>query len=183
MKRICILILSVVMLYLTGCTGYPRYRGGTEDTPAKNRPELTRYGEKRADRLDTLNVSSSTDDVLRFGSILQKYLGRPYSGTSSHDPGFDCSDFTLTAYMEYNRTSLPRTAEQQAETGDPVQFNRLSFGDLVFFHTEGKAVSHVGIYIGRNQFIHAASSNGVIISSLKEKYWSQRYVGARRILR
>ncbi len=183
MKRLCVTALCVIMLYLTGCQGYPRYRGGAPEIPPEERPELVRYGEKRADRLDTLNVSSTTDDVLRFGSILQGYLGRPYSGASQNDPGFDCSDFTMTAFKQYNRTSLPRTAQEQAKVGDPVQYNQLSFGDLVFFRTEGKAISHVGIFLGGSRFIHAATSSGIIISSLKEKYWSQRYVGARRILK
>ncbi len=183
MKRFVFVTLVLTVFYLSGCRGYARYRGGAEDAPPDQKPELVRYGEKRADRVDTLHVSSPTQDVLRFGSILQQYLGRPYSGASANDPGFDCSDFTLTAFKEYNRTSLPRTAAAQARVGDPIQYNRLGFGDLVFFRTDGSEISHVGIYIGSGRFIHASTSNGVIITSMKDKYWSERYVGARRILK
>ncbi|MCH9025253.1 MAG: C40 family peptidase, partial [candidate division Zixibacteria bacterium] len=67
-------------------------------------------------------------------------------------------------------------------TGQPVSKSKLRFGDLVFFKTDRKKVSHVGIYMDYDEFMHASSSNGIIITSMKNKYWSKRYIGARRVV-
>ena len=77
-----------------------------------------------------------------------------------------------------SRAPSPSSSQQ----GTEVARSRLRFGDLVFFHTNRERVSHVGVYVGFNEFIHVSSSNGVTITNLSEKYWAQAYVGARRVL-
>ncbi|MEW4369670.1 C40 family peptidase [Paenibacillus kandeliae] len=111
-----------------------------------------------------------------------RVIGTPYvmGGTSTH--GFDCSGFTRYVYKKLNK-SLPRTARQQAKIGKAVYKGNLSVGDLVFFNTMGYGISHVGIYIGNNKFIHSASSTGVTISSLSQSYYKNRYVTARRVVK
>ncbi|WP_322906122.1 C40 family peptidase [Paenibacillus campi] len=111
-----------------------------------------------------------------------RVIGTPYvmGGTSTR--GFDCSGFTRYVYKKMHKT-LPRTARQQAHVGMPVYKGNLSIGDLVFFNTLGYGISHVGIYIGNNHFIHAGSSTGVTISSLSDSYFAKRYVTARRVVK
>jgi cell wall-associated NlpC family hydrolase len=150
-----------------GCSPYPRYR-----TDGPKQPHQSASKSKK----------QSTNLKIKMGRILQEYLGRPYRGRSKTDPGLDCSLFTSEVYKKYNKTQLPRTAANQYKTGQPIETHKLKFGDLVFFITDGKKVSHVGIYVDHNEFMHASSSNGVIISSLKNKYWSKRYLGARRVV-
>jgi cell wall-associated NlpC family hydrolase len=78
---------------------------------------------------------------------------------------------------------MPRTSKEQWTVGRSVSKAELQIGDLVFFaNTYTTGVSHLGIYVGDNQFIHASSSKGVIISSLDNTYWAPRYHGARRVL-
>lgn len=158
--------VSLILLLLVGCTPFPRY--GVE------RASVPRERGEEAD-------GRRTNDFLKFGTIIQKYLGRPYAGHSRYQPGLDCSLFAQEVMREYSGVSLPRSAEEQYRRGTEVGRNQLEFADLVFFMTERDRISHVGIYIGNNEFMHASSSQGVIISALNEKYWSQRYVGARRI--
>ncbi|MDD4170126.1 MAG: C40 family peptidase, partial [Desulfotomaculaceae bacterium] len=94
--------------------------------------------------------------------------------------GFDCSGYTSYVYKQMG-VSLSRTAADQFRAG--VQVSKPSVGDLVFFTTYQRGASHVGIYIGNNQFIHASSGAGkVTITSLSDAYYSKRYLGARRVL-
>jgi hypothetical protein len=104
-----------------------------------------------------------------------------WGGTSRN--GFDCSGFTTYVFAKHG-INLPRTANAQSNVGRVVQRGALQPGDLVFFKTSTYArVTHVGIYIGNDQFIHASSGGGSVrINSLSENYYNQRYVGARRVL-
>ena len=160
--------LAVLLLVtVAACTPYPRYGKHASVTPLENVPR---------------RENITTNEYIRLGLILQKHLGKPYRGKSRYEEGVDCSMFTHDVYFEYNKTDLPRKAAEQYREGNQVTHSRLSFGDLVFFRTERGKISHVGIYVGHNEFIHASSSRGVIISSLSEKYWADRDAGARRIL-
>jgi len=152
---------------LSACQPYPRYRPEADFTPREQHP---------ADQFMT------TRQYLQLGSILQRQLGKPYTGRSKWEAGLDCSQYTSDAFRQFNGMQLPRTAAEQYAQGKEVARSRLKFGDLVFFRTERDHISHVGVYIGFNEFIHVSTSSGVIISSLSEKYWARCFVGARRIL-
>lgn len=106
----------------------------------------------------------------------EKYIGTPYGGE------FDCSGYVKKVFSE-NGIELPRSSKSQYEHGDSVEKADLQKGDLVFFNTSGSGISHVGIYIGDNKFIHSSSSKGVSISKLNDPYyWGSRYVGAAKVL-
>jgi cell wall-associated NlpC family hydrolase len=114
----------------------------------------------------------------------ETFLGLPYrfGGTSPRD-GFDCSGLSMAVY-HLNGLSLPRTSRQQWSTGSPVNRSKLSKGDLVFFATQrGRRVSHVGIYVGGDRFIHAPNRGKRIrFDSLSSGYYRRRYLGARNYL-
>jgi len=164
--KLIIVILAAILL--SSCSPYPRYRKKAVSMPQE---------------VNSSEESVFTDDYIRFGLIMQKYLGKPYKGKSRWVSGIDCSSFTYDVFYEFNKTTLPRKAIEQYKEGVEVPRGRLKYGDLVFFRTERDRISHVGIYTGYNEFIHASTSRGVIISNLSEKYWAKRYVGARRILK
>ena len=109
------------------------------------------------------------------------YLGARYRYGGSGSRGFDCSGFTAYIYRQHG-ISLPHNSAAQYRVGKPVSRSELRPGDLVFFRTRGRRISHVGIYIGDGKFVHASSARGrVRIDTLNSGYYHQRYVGARRI--
>lgn len=117
----------------------------------------------------------------------KKYLGTGYSYGGASSKGFDCSGFTMYIFDQYGY-NLPHSATSQwySSLGSTVARADLQPGDLVFFcdpsRSNGKACSHVGIYVGDGDFIHASSgSNAVRISSLSESYYNGYYVGAKRV--
>ena len=110
-----------------------------------------------------------------------RFLGVPYVFGGTGSSGFDCSGYVqhVFAMLGYH---LPRTADAQYGVGKRVRGGAMEPGDLVFFQTYASGPSHVGIYVGNDRFVHASSSRGVTVSSLHERYWSARYLGAKRLI-
>ena len=100
-------------------------------------------------------------------------------GTSKR--GIDCSAFVQTTFREQFGLDLPRSTYEQEDSGKSIQRAKLRPGDLVLFRA-GSTGRHVGIYIGNDNFVHASTSSGVMISNLNESYWKNRYRDARRVL-
>jgi hypothetical protein len=104
-------------------------------------------------------------------------------GGNSPDTGLDCSGLVRWVFNDTLGLPLPRRSEEISRVGGRVAQTELQPGDLVFFNTLRRAFSHVGIYIGNNQFVHAPSSGGSIrVESLGSDYWVRRFDGARRLL-
>lgn len=114
-------------------------------------------------------------------AIANQYEGIPYQFGGTTTAGFDCSGYTVYVYNQVGIT-LPRTAEGQFNVGTSIEKEDLQMGDLVYFeNTYKEGISHVGIYIGENEFISATNS-GVKIYTLDNSYWNPKYVGAKRVI-
>lgn len=119
----------------------------------------------------------------RLVSIALSQRGVPYVfGGNSPRTGFDCSGFVQYSYERLG-LRIPRNSYEQYRLSTPVYINRLQPGDLVFFRTRNIFVSHVGIYLGDNRFVHApGAGRSVSIDSLDSSYWRKRLVGGGSIL-
>ncbi len=128
-----------------------------------------------------INKSPSTSKEKMLMEIV-KYMNTPYKFGGESKSGIDCSAFTQAVYNSCSIHLLRSAGEQFTEGIEIDDKNNLKFGDLVFFNTR-KTIKpgHVGIYIGDNLFVHASSSNGVIVTPLDSEYYSERFMGARRI--
>ncbi len=129
------------------------------------------------------NIPQNSDvtGIAAWDNVLVPWLGTPYLPGGTTKNGADCSGFVSSVYMEKERMYIPRSTTEEYKMGKDVTVDNLIIGDLVFFG-EGKRISHVGIYVGKGNFIHASSSNGVMVSPLEDNYWKPKYMGARRYL-
>jgi gamma-D-glutamyl-L-lysine dipeptidyl-peptidase len=110
----------------------------------------------------------------------QAYMRTKYLWGGITRNGIDCSGLVWVAHFQCG-LCIPRDAKDQAQAGTPVNRSDLRAGDCVFFATKGSTVSHVGIFIGNDDFLHSAPSGGVHVSSLRAEYYGFRYLSARRL--
>ena len=112
---------------------------------------------------------------------VDEWYGVRYRTGGNTKSGVDCSGFTVAVYASVYGIMLPRVSREQYRTSRKISTTELQEGDLVFFNTNGSGVSHVGVYLGNNKFIHASVSRGVMVNDLFEPYYLKRYYGAGRI--
>ncbi|MDZ4165472.1 MAG: NlpC/P60 family protein [Smithellaceae bacterium] len=137
--------------------------------------------EQSASRTEDRGINYLRTEIVKSAS---NYIGIPYLwGGNNADSGFDCSGLTMAVYR-LNGVRLPRSSQEQYEKGAPIDQGNLNHGDLVFFATKKvRSVSHVGIYMGEGQFIHAPGQGKQIrFDSLDHKYYKSRYLGGRSYL-
>ncbi|HYR05052.1 MAG TPA: C40 family peptidase [Gallionella sp.] len=151
MQRLC---LTLFALLLGACAAPPRL---PEHTPTGHMNDIALY------------ALSLADTPYRYGG-------------NSDDGGFDCSGFVQYVYLNTLGIRLPRTSAEMSRVGEPLNASQLRPGDLVFFNTRQRPFSHVGIYVGEERFVHSPSSGkAIMVVNMREKYWRDRYNGARRI--
>jgi cell wall-associated NlpC family hydrolase len=151
------LVLIILLILLSACSSSPQRSGAVGTSNETTMNELVMYAMSLAET--------------------------PYHfGGNSPENGFDCSGFVDHVFHHSLGISLPRTSHEISKVGTPVQKEHLRPGDLVFYNTQHSSYSHVGIYVGENKFVHAPKSGSRIrVEKMNEKYWLNRYNGARRI--
>lgn len=112
---------------------------------------------------------------------VDSWYGVRYRSGGNTKSGVDCSGFSVAVYEAVYGINLPRVSREQYRISRKISTTELMEGDLLFFNTRGHGVSHVGVYLGNNKFIHASVSKGVMVSGLFEPYFIKRFVGAGRI--
>ena len=112
---------------------------------------------------------------------VDEWYGVRYRTGGNTKSGVDCSGFTVAVYSAVYGIALPRVSRDQYKISRKISTTELQEGDLVFFNTNGSGVSHVGIYLGNNKFMHASVSRGVMVNDIFESYYLKRFYGAGRI--
>ena len=173
MLRLCLVFSLAAMAAACASTGaVPRPFPGAPAPPGSPEP---------ATRAGTAPPPSSVVDGYSISSTALSLRGAPYRNGGADPRGFDCSGFVHYVFTQHG-LSMPRDVRQQFSVGQEVDPRGIAAGDLLFFTTVAPGASHVGIAVGGDQFVHAPSSNGVVrVESLSAQYWSNRFVGARRV--
>jgi cell wall-associated NlpC family hydrolase len=165
----------------TGNTG-KRNNTGTTDMNAFNIERAGYLQLKYAVIIDATVEKLTNIPLLE---TIDKWWGTKYCLGGNTENCIDCSAFTQVVMRDVFNTTLPRTAQEQYDNSEKIELADLQEGDLVFFHTTGRNrdITHVGVYLLNNKFVHAATSGGVMISDLNEKYWQPRFRGAGRVVK
>jgi len=117
-------------------------------------------------------------------SSIYQWLGTPHRDGGTSKNGTDCSYFVQRVYQEAYGIQLNRSSRRMySEDVQAIRKDELHEGDLVFFDTGGDGISHVGIYLRNNTFVHASSSKGVIVESLASPYYQKHYAASGRVRR
>lgn len=170
LKRLCFVASTLIALL---CSGIGLAQADELENLINRQNAVSQFESREISRGDADSLISSAMGLLG--------VAYRYGGTSANT-GFDCSGFMQYIFRRSMQISLPRTSAEQARMGVAVGRSELQPGDMVFFNTAGRRISHVGLYIGNNRFIHAPrTGKSIEITSLGNKYWNSKYVTARRI--
>lgn len=164
---------------LAGCSSTPSRpsagAGSSRNTPVARSPGAS------VRPVDALQLQADLREGLLARTML--VVNTPYTyGGNSPDGGFDCSGLIQWAVKGIHNGKLPRTTAQWAQSSTPVQGRSLQRGDFVFFNTLGSRYSHMGIFVGNGQFVHAPSSGGTVQRvRMDNRYFAPRFTEARSI--
>lgn len=137
--------------------------------PIDTQKEIHKYEEQ-------LGITLPKTSNIAFIKAIVPWLGSPYKYGGNSKSGTDCSGFVSSIYSSFFKIELERTSLLIYQNARKINKSEVKEGDLVFFKTDGKKISHVGIAITPNQFIHASSIKGVAVNSLNEPYYSKNFV-------
>jgi len=154
---------------------------GTDEVPTSG-SESEPTGLKYADMVGIAEAGSKVNsDLYKF---ISKWYGTHYRLGGEDENGIDCSAFSRRLYGDVYGIDLTRTANEQYKICKKVKQSKLAEeGDLVFFRHKTKRVSHVGVYLANDYFVHSSTSQGVVISNLKDSYWRQHYITIGKVSR
>src|SRR6186713_969079 len=162
-----------------------------EKTLAKKETSTTRnstHRESNAENLSALQIrysvllSTPAEEVknTKMFEFIDDWYGTPYRLGGTTKKGVDCSAFSQFLFASVYGLSIPRTAREQYDLTSHISRTELKEGDLIFFNTRG-GISHVGVYLQNNKFVHASTSGGVMISDIFDEYWAKKFVGVGRL--
>ena len=201
-NKVFIAIIFVLAFIINGChpkhqpsaqrqtyTEYLQEKRADDEEKPQRQSQKTRWTKHQEDASNSKyhknkerkQAESNKDDELM--KEIKSWLGTPYKYGGDTKSGTDCSGFVRSVYKKVYGIDLNRSARDLVNNTRLISKDELQYGDLVFFKIKGNQVSHVGIYLGNNQFVHASSKNGVVINDLTATYYTKYFYKGGRIIR
>ncbi len=172
---ICLSILLFLAVSISSCRSHKDIPNDNSNT---NVPKSKKVKEKYA---TLLNVDESKIDNVKLYSFIDEWYGVPYKYGGKNKSGIDCSNFTATLYSKIYSKALSGSSSSIFEQCKTISKNNLEEGDLVFFKIDGDKISHIGVYLQNNKFVHATTKKGVMINDLDQDYYKKYFYKAGRI--
>jgi len=162
------------VLYVVSCKHQQTVSKTTETNTKTSSSIKKKYAEK-------LGVSESDIKNEKLYQFINDWYGINYKYGGKDKSGIDCSGLTAALYIAVYKKTISSNTKDLVNEVKKIKESDLKEGDLVFFNTNGKSISHVGVYLQNSKFVHASTKKGVMISDLNEPYFKQTYVSAGRV--
>jgi cell wall-associated NlpC family hydrolase len=184
MSRIQTVIVIFLAVWLASGCGIARrgtYPGGQNGSESGQSEETESSSSTTQQPIPARSISSLNATQVSLMQAYRDWKGTPYRLGGATKDGVDCSMLVNIIFDEYFGIELPKNTRSQLNAGKGIRRAAVRTGDLVFFKT-GRKTLHVGIAVNSGEFLHASTSEGVMISKLGNSYWRNRYLAARRVL-
>jgi lipoprotein Spr len=172
------LALGICFMYIISCKHKQSVAKSSPARPTK--PEVKSSGSIKEQYSVKLGVSSSDIKNEKLYKFINEWYGVPYKYAGKDKSGIDCSGLTSTLYQSVYQKTISSNTKALVGEVKKINVSDLKEGDLVFFITNGKTISHVGVYLQNHKFVHASTKKGVMISDMNEPYFKQTYASSGR---
>jgi cell wall-associated NlpC family hydrolase len=170
------LALGLCLSYLVSCK---QKQSVTKSTDSEKKEHVSRSVKKQY--ADKLGVSESDIKNEKLYQFIHDWYGVTYKYGGKDKSGIDCSGLTSVLYSNVYKKTISCSTKALVGEVKKIKQNELKEGDLVFFETNGRSISHVGVYLQNNKFVHASTKKGVMISDMNEPYFKKAYVTSGRV--
>jgi len=167
-------LFSICLFYLFSCKHHQSTTKTSEPSNKTSSSIKKKYAEKLA-------VSESDIKNEKLYQFIDDWYGVKYKYGGKDKGGIDCSGLTAALYLAVYKKTISSNIKDLVNEVKKIKESDLREGDLVFFNTNGKSISHVGVYLQNHKFVHASTKKGVMISDMNEPYFKQTYVSSGRV--
>lgn len=167
-------LLSICLFYLFSC----KHQQSTTKSPESSSKTSSSIKKKYAEKLAVSESDIKNEKLYQF---INDWYGVKYKYGGKDKAGIDCSGLTASLYLAVYKKTISSNTKDLVSEVKKIKESDLKEGDLVFFNTNGKSISHVGVYLQNHKFVHASTKKGVMISDMNEPYFKQTYVSSGRV--
>lgn len=179
MKTIFIyVVFGTLFFYLVSCKHQQSATKSTNLNTTETENSLNSIKKQYAIKLGVAESEIKNETLYKF---INEWQGVPYKYAGKDKLGIDCSGLASTLYLQVYKKTISSNTKALVNEVKKINESDLKEGDLVFFKTDGKSISHVGVYLLNHKFVHASTKKGVMVSDMNEPYFKQTYVSSGRV--